>query len=99
MVLNSLFQFLINYIESFEEILARSKGFPERISFIYSVQAKAKSPEIFAWCQKESDKILSAYNATTTKDIPTILSIINQAGLEDFIRWQATSRLTIGLVY
>jgi hypothetical protein len=69
------------------------------MTFVYSVEAKAKKPEIFAWCQKESDKILSAYKATTTKDIPTILSIINQAGLEDFIRWQVTARLMIGLVY
>lgn len=70
----------------FEEILARSKGLPERMSFIHSVQAIATRPEIFAWCQKESDKVLSAYNPSTTADIPTVLSIINQVGLVAFIR-------------
>ncbi|CAA7268307.1 unnamed protein product [Cyclocybe aegerita] len=57
----------------FEEFLARSKGFHERVNFIYNLEAHA------------SKKEAAAVSKWYPKDVPLIMNIIDASGLDTFV--------------
>ncbi|KAJ3511864.1 hypothetical protein NLJ89_g3859 [Agrocybe chaxingu] len=73
---------------SFEEFLARSKGFHNRVNFVYNLEAHAPRKEAAAvskWCKKELDKVLRCFTAGDPKDVPLIMKIIDVSGLDTFL--------------
>lgn len=61
--------------KSFEQALARSPAFSEKVKLIYTVRSKMSNedkPIVRPWCKKEIDKTFVSYTQPDVRDMPVI---------------------------
>ncbi len=68
--------------KSFEQALARSPAFSEKVKLLFTVRSKMSNEDksiVHPWYKKEIDKTFASYTQPDVRDIPFILSVVRSA--------------------